>query len=217
MGVDLLPLGGRPPELTMPPSRRLRNPDLIVVRSPLAVSDIVTLSRLPVTAPERTAFDLACSLPFVEAVSAVDALLNRRVVTHAAVRDFAKIAAPRPGSRRAVRAVEVADDGAESPMETRLRLCLVAAGLPRPETQVRVVSRDGVFIGRVDLAYRRQRVGLEYEGDHHRTRATFRQDIARINAMQEAGWIIIRATHDDIRNPATLIRQLRRLLAERTP
>jgi len=213
MGADLLPVGGCPVTLTVPPSIRVSSPHLVVVRSRLAAADIVTVSRLPVTSPARTAFDVARSLPRIDAVSAVDALLHRRIVTMTQARAYA--AALRRGSRRAGTIFDLADEGAGSPMETRLRLCLVDAGLPCPETQVRVLSADGSLIGRVDLAYRKQRIGIEYEGDHHRAPTAFRHDIARVNAMHEAGWIIVRVTADDIRYPANLLRQLRALLSTR--
>ena len=62
-----------------------------------------------------------------------------------------------------------------------------------------------------------QRIGIEYEGDYHRDRVTFRRDIARVNAMQEEGWVIVRVTANDLRDPARLLRQLRSLLAARSP
>ncbi len=99
-------------------------------------------------------------------------------------------------------------------METVLRLILIDGGLPRPEAQVEIYSESGVFIGRVDLAYRRARVALEYEGDHHRERVNFRRDITRVNAMREANWTVVRVTADDVRHPERLIRQVRKLLAE---
>ncbi len=59
-----------------------------------------------------------------------------------------------------VRAVlDLVDGGAESPQESRLRLLLVEAGLPRPETQI--VFRDLRI--RVDLGWRRWKVAVEYD------------------------------------------------------
>lgn len=54
-------------------------------------------------------------------------------------------------------------------METRTRLLLVFAGLPCPETNVPVFDDHGQWIGRPDLAYRRLRLAIQYEGDVHRT------------------------------------------------
>ncbi len=90
-------------------------------------------------------------------------------------------------------------------METRTRLVIVDSGLPRPVAQYVIRDSEGRFIARVDLAYPVERVALEYEGDHHRERATFRRDIARVNALTTLGWIVIRVTADDIyRNPSPI-------------
>ncbi|MGN9765979.1 endonuclease domain-containing protein [Micromonospora sp. SD12] len=51
---------------------------------------------------------------------------------------------------------------------------------------------------RVDLAWPTLRVAVEYDGDHHRERAHFRQDVARLDALRAAGWIVLRFTADDV-------------------
>jgi very-short-patch-repair endonuclease len=101
-------------------------------------------------------------------------------------------------------------------METYLRLFLVDHGFPRPIVQLPVWDERGQLLGYVDLGYREQRIGIEYEGDYHRDRVTFRRDIARVNAMQEAGWVIVRLTASDLRDPIHLLGQLRSLLAARS-
>lgn len=194
-------------------SRGAPTSQLTVVRSALAATDVTAVGRLPVTTPDRTAFDIARRLPLDESVVAVDAMLNRGLVTRDSIRRYALDSAMRRGCARVMEVVALAEPGAESPMETRLRLELVGGGLPRPEAQVAVYSRTGEFLGRVDLAYREHRVGIEYEGDYHRDRNVFRRDLARVNAMQEAGWVIVRVTVDDIRDPRALLRQLRALLS----
>jgi very-short-patch-repair endonuclease len=79
-----------------------------------------------------------------------------------------------------------------------------------------VIRDERRFIARVDLAYPVERVALEYEGDHHRERATFRRDIARVNALTALGWIVIRVTADDIyRNPEQLTQRIAEILQQR--
>jgi very-short-patch-repair endonuclease len=103
-------------------------------------------------------------------------------------------------------------------METRTRLVIVDAGLPRPLAQYVIRDNEGRFIARVDLAYPVERVALEYEGDHHRERTAFRRDIARINALTGLGWIVIRVTAEDIyRNPQQLTRRIAEVLRQRRP
>src|SRR5438105_2781835 len=65
-------------------------------------------------------------------------------------------------------AVELSEPASESPMESRLRMLLVLAGLPRPQAQVTLKDAEGRFLGRPDLYYPDQRVGLEYDGRIHR-------------------------------------------------
>ena len=93
-------------------------------------------------------------------------------------------------------------------METRLRLLLVLAGLPCPEVQYEVVTPEK-FVARLDLAYPQVRLGIEYDGDHHRRVAVFRRDLARLNALHALGWTVLRFTADDVlRFPGRLVSQV---------
>lgn len=135
-----------PVEVTVPPPDRLRSrPNLVVWRTPLPPGDVRWVSGLPVTSPVRTAFDLARRLPLVEAVAAVDALLNRRVLRLA---EFAAYSAS--WQQRRLRGVGQVTPvlalvcvGVESPMESRLRLLLVQAGLPTPAVQQEIYDAAG--------------------------------------------------------------------------
>jgi hypothetical protein len=183
----------------------------------LTPGDIMLFNTLPVTTPVRTAFDLARQLSRDEAVAAVDSMLNKRIVTLVEARAYLLASPSVAGRPRVAGVFNRADSGAQSPMETYLRLFLVDHGLPRPVVQLAVRDERGQLLGYVDLGYREQRIGIEYEGDYHRDRVTFRRDIARVNAMQEEGWVIVRVTANDLRDPARLLRQLRSLLAARSP
>jgi hypothetical protein len=101
----------------------------------------------------------------------------------------------------------------ESPMETRMRLRLITDGLPEPTIQHTVLDHRGLFVARLDLAYERLRIGLEYDGDHHRERDTFRYDAARLNRLRLLGWTILRFTAADVlRFPERMIAQVRAAL-----
>lgn len=214
MGVDLLSAADEPVTVVVPAAQRPRpHPHVVIIHTDLADSDILRW-RIPMTTPQRTAFDLARLLDFEDAVIALDALTHRKLVTLNEIRSYALVSRSLPGRRRVARVLAEVEPLAASPMETRLRLRVVGGGLPRPEAQIEVMDEYGRFVGRVDMGYRAYRVGLEYEGDHHRQRPVFRKDIRRGNALQEAGWTIIRVTADDIREPSVLLRQLRKLLGE---
>ena len=89
-----------------------------------------------------------------------------------------------------------AESAAESPMETRLRMLLVLAGLPRPQAQVSVHDDAHVFIGRPDLYYPAARLGLEYDGGTHRQ--SLAEDNRRQNRLLDAGVRLLRFTASDI-------------------
>lgn len=116
--------------------------------------------------------------------------------------------------QRARRVLELAEAGAESPMETRLRMLLVLNGLPRPELQVTIRDAKGEFAGRVDLYYRERRLGIEYDGETHR--ASLVEDNRRQNRLLKAGVRLLRFTGSDVRRrPDSVLAQVRDLLAAR--
>jgi hypothetical protein len=211
-GVNLLGYAQWPTmEVTVPPPDRLR-PDarLIVHRTRLPPVDVVRRGGLPVTTPARTAFDLGRDPDRVAAVVALDALLHGRVIKPAALRSIADERLGWPGVVAFRAAGALARAGAESPMETRLRLLLVAGGLPEPVLQHEVYGDDGWLIARLDLAYRDIRLGLEYDGDHHREREICRRDAVRLNRLRLRGWTVLRFTADDVlRHPDRAVEQVR--------
>ncbi len=42
-----------------------------------------------------------------------------------------------------------------------------AGGLPEPELNVPIIDDDGTRHHEPDLSYRKYRIGIEYEGEHH--------------------------------------------------
>jgi len=106
------------------------------------------------------------------------------------------------------RAIALADPAAESPMETRLRLLLVFAGLPRPQAQVSLHDSNGSFLGRPDLYYPALRLGLEYDGGGHRDKLV--EDNRRQNRLLNGGVRLLRFTGADIFHaPESVIEQVR--------
>lgn len=95
------------------------------------------------------------------------------------------------------RLVGLLDPRAESQPESWLRWFIVDWGLPLPEPQV-WVDIDGVLY-RVDLAYRRARIAVEYDGEEFHTTPEQREhDKARRKALREIGWIVIVVTKDGL-------------------
>jgi hypothetical protein len=169
---------------------------------------------VPVTTALRTAFDLARHLDLTDAVAAVDAMLTRRWIT---ITKLAEYAAKRPGwsgAPRVRRVLELSLPGAESPMESRVRLLLVLAGLPIPVPQYKIRDSAGRLLARLDLAYPELRLAIEYDGDHHRERDQFRRDLARLNRLRLLGWTVLQFTADDVlRHPERVVNQVRAAIA----
>jgi very-short-patch-repair endonuclease len=82
-------------------------------------------------------------------------------------------------------------------MESVLRWLIHEAGLPLPALQ-HVVRHGGVFLGRADLAWPERKVLVEFDGDVHRDRKVFVNDLRRQNAIIAAGWTVLRFTSADV-------------------
>lgn len=120
---------------------------------------------------------------------------GRRLPLATALELAAGIVPGRAGSRTLRHAVELVRDGSASPPETQLRLALVAAGLGEPDIDVDVYDADGRLLGRSELAYRAEKVAVEYESDHHRSDVgQWNRDIEKYDAYVERGWRVVRVT-----------------------
>lgn len=188
----------------------------IVVHSyQLTPDEVRTIRGMRVTTAARTAFDIGCGLPVATAVPILDALLNATGIEPA---DVAAVADRHPGTRgirRLRAALELVDGGAESPQETRLRLLLVGAGLPKPETQIEVRGLHRRRI-RVDMGWRKWKVAVEYDGIQHWDDPYQRAwDIERIALLEAAGWSVIRVSAAMLARPQTIVERVRARLTER--
>jgi hypothetical protein len=183
-----------------------------VRRARLGGEDVVVRRGMPATSAARTVADLAGELPLIEAVVIADMALQRGLLDLARLRGRLTCQAGRKGSLRLRRVIDLSEPAAESPMETRLRLLLVLAGLPRPEAQVRLHDESGRFLARPDLYYRVERLCLEYDGATHRD--SLIEDNRRQNRLQNAGFRLLRFTAADVlRAPDSVVGQVRSALA----
>ncbi|WP_120338025.1 hypothetical protein [Cryobacterium soli] len=97
------------------------------------------------------------------------------------------------GIRRLRAAAEWVRPRVESRQETRLRLLIVRAGLPEPETNVYLPLRHQRRRVRGDLVYLRYRTLVEYDGGQHRTDdAQFARDVDRLDGVMAEDWRVIR-------------------------
>ncbi|WP_144121798.1 endonuclease domain-containing protein [Catellatospora sichuanensis] len=162
-------------------------------------AELATHGGLRVTSPLRTCWDLAQWCDLDEAVALIDSLLGKGVVKQAELERYALGRTGRRGGKRFVRAVGLADPGAESPPESRTRVALVLAGMPRPVTQ-HVVEDHGRFVARVDLAWPEYRVAVEYDGVWHAEARQFHRDRQRLNRLVGQDWIVLHLTAQRLRD-----------------
>jgi very-short-patch-repair endonuclease len=200
--------------LTVPPGTRIRHRADRRVHS-AAVPDAQVTRRLGirVTSPGRTWLDLAGAVPPGTLLAVTDQMLGRRYPQPTLERLVGGASGMR-GVRTARRVLAVADGRAGSPMESVLRWLLLEAGLPAPDLQHVVRDAAGSFIGRVDMAWPEQRVIVEFDGDVHRERRGFVDDLRRQNGLVLAGWTVLRFTSADVLgSPHRVLRLLRAALA----
>jgi len=209
-GLDVAPCD--PIEVTIPQGIGSgRRAGAVVRRVALDRGEIVRRRGLPATSPLRTLVDLGGREPLTEGVVAADLVLGAGLVTIADVRLHIAQHSKAKGIGRLRRVVDLAEPKAESAMETRLRMILVLARLPRPEVQVSIHDDQGRFLGRPDLLYRRQRLAIEYDGANHRERLV--ADNRRQNGLVGAGFRLLRFTAADVYGtPEALAMQVRQAL-----
>jgi very-short-patch-repair endonuclease len=170
-----------------------RPPKGVVTRNDTLLGpEVARHGPMAVTTPDRTAFDLGCRGPVAQAVARLDSLAR---ATHFKVGDVQELALRHPhvkGLRQLDRVLDLVDAGAESPQETRLRLMLIDAGFPRPQTQIAVRAPDGLPRYYLDMGWEDLMVAVEYDGRHHTDRPIYSRDVIRLEYVNSVGWIVVR-------------------------
>ncbi|MGI9163655.1 MAG: hypothetical protein ACR2JI_12155 [Mycobacterium sp.] len=166
---------------------------VVVGRDTLLDGEVITLGGIAVTTVARTAFDLGRRGRRDVALERLDALA--RATRFDAGDVLAVFDAHRGvrGRRRVPGLLRFVDAGAQSPKETWLRLVLIEAGFPRPQTQIPVPAPDGYHRYFLDLGWPEYMVAVEYDGEQHRTDpAQYRADVLRAEYIDGLGWRRIR-------------------------
>jgi hypothetical protein len=176
--------------------------------------EIVRVAGIPVTSPARTALDFGCWYPTMTAVAGIDALARRAEIKAADVELLARRYSGRRGVAHARQAIELFDSGAQSPKESWLRVVLIQAGLPRPQTQIPVPDEFGRIFAYLDMGWEDVKVAVEYDGEQHRTdRRQYTRDLRRLESLERLGWIVVRVVAGD--RPAEVVGRVRAALARR--
>jgi very-short-patch-repair endonuclease len=204
--------------VTRPPGVSTRQEAGVWHHSARLPDDQVTqASGLPLTVPSRTVIDTACVTGFEASVIVADGFLRNGLVTPEELLDMLESMRDCPGSRNAGRVVEFADGKSESVGESRARVLLDAAGLPRPELQVTVETGD-----RADFLIRQYRTIIEFDGKQKYGRLLGPNDDPsevvwrekrREDRLREAGYEVVRIIWSELTNVIVIARRVRRAFA----
>ena len=159
----------------------------------LEPADIMTVDGLRLTTPLRTAIDLACVLRRREAYAALNAFARQHQLTaQQMLAEVGRRYRRRRGVVQARALIPLVEPRVESQRESWTLLEIIEAGLPVPEPQV-WIEIGGVPTYRLDLAYRRKKVAIEYDGEdwHDRTDDQRRYDESRRAWLRDHGWTVI--------------------------
>jgi hypothetical protein len=170
-----------------------------------------------VVRPEPLFLELAVTIERIDLIIAGDHLLGNGWTDLSSLTHEIDGAMERPGIISAREALPQLEPRSRSPMETRLRLLIVDAGLPQPVANANVHAPDGSWIGSPDLAYLKQKIAIDYEGDHHRTdRRQYGNDLTRDRLYLMNGWLHLKYDAGMVyRGAHQIIADLRAAFAER--
>lgn len=149
-----------------------------------------------------------------------DPMFGSRISALATLSELAAAvsAGRRPGVLRLREALPLVRTRSASRPESLLRLLLVSSGIPEPELNHPIRDHEGEIIAWGDLVYPRERVVVEFEGDHHRVdREQWTSDILRQERLERCGWLVVRVTGAQLMSQATAVAgRVRRALRERS-
>jgi len=174
---------------------------------------VVVVRGIRTTDPIATFIDCAGWLSLVEQVVLGDALVEKYGVDPADLRRACKQSTDYYAGLARI-AADLVRKGVDSPMETRLRLLIVLAGLPEPEVNVVIYWEDGTWRRRFDLCYRGIKLVVEYEGRQHALSSRqWHSDIDRREELDDEGYRILLVTSAGIYDePGRTLHRIRRQL-----
>lgn len=154
---------------------------------------------IPCTGLTRTLVDLGAVMPLERVQQAIDDAVRRRLCTwDDLLHTLAMHSRKGRNGVGAFRAILEECYGTAIPDSNFNRLVerlLIANGLPRPTIEHVVRDSHGKELGRLDLAFEPQLVGIELDSRRfHLNAAAFEHDRARQNRLELQGWLILRYT-----------------------
>jgi len=207
----------RPP-FSIEPSGVDDSPGVLVRQIAIHPDEVTSVDGLTVTVTARALADAGLTLDRTHAMCVLDSALNLGKVTEERVQQLGDDCVGRPGVRRLRELLPLADGRAQSPLETRVRLACIDAGLAPDDLQYVVRDRWGRLLGIADLAWwrcRRRALVAEADGvDAHSAPHALLHDRRRANDFTLAEVDTVRFTWADAVRPAYIASVIRRGLAQ---
>jgi hypothetical protein len=206
------------PQLALPPGLERRQRAGIDLHFwDIPESDVTIVNGQRVTSLQRTIADVCRLMPRFVAVSCLDSALDQGLLDTSDLDAVRDLMARRRNCVAGRRHLAEARVGAQSPLETRVRLRADDASLPPDELQVPVFSSAGVLLGYGDMGYRLPSGGwliVEADGRNvHELPEALLHDRRRQNAfLGEPDITMVRFTWDDTRHDSYIPGVLRPIL-----
>lgn len=199
--------------VAVPYARSLRSQDgLIVHQGHRLLDEVIEVRSLPTVPLDVAVTELLCTDVPRRALAIADQAAGllpeqERLAFVAEIATRLSTRADRRGTAQAGGLLPLVTGRADSPPESWLKLLLVEAGFPPPADQFEV--RD--ILDRVryvlDLCWPELRIAVEYDGyEAHEHRLD--RDAWRDLDLERRGWITIRATANDLRDPTALLSRI---------
>jgi hypothetical protein len=181
-------------------------------RTVLSPDEVVLVGPFLTTSPTRTALDIACRSPRIEAVVALDSALRVRSVSMRRLEQTFAVSRRR-GVSTGRMVLALADPHSGSVAETEARLLFLRAGLPPPVSQLPIIV-DGRLVARADFGWDFALLVVEIDGFNSHSRFdAFQEDLTRQNRVSLGGWMVLRFTVWDVRlRPEFVASQIRQAL-----
>ena len=165
-----------------------RRPGVRGFVAPLPMDELTQVHGVPCTGGVRTALDLARWSDRWDGLAYLDAMVRFGIVQLQALTDALPQIDGMPWCEQGRELVGYVDPGAESAMESFMRLRYLDAGFPRPQTQVPVLDDSGVPRFFLDCGLLERLFGYEYDGEEYHGPEQEAHDIQRRRWIAERGW-----------------------------
>lgn len=169
-----------------------------------------------VSHPFRMFIEMAGVLDIVNLVVLGDAMVRVLCISPAVLVRACR-ESDRHHARAALRGALLVREGVDSPMESRLRMLIVLAGLPEPKVNHKILDVHGRVRRRFDLSYPEIKLVIEYDGRQHaESIEQWGEDLTRREELDDGRWRILVVRAEGIyKSPAETLARIRRQLLAR--